>query len=490
MRTAVILLVVFNLLRLAFAFGFELVPQEAYYFFYSQHLALSYFDHPPMLAWFLRLFTTIFGQSELGIRLTAFTLTAATQVCFLLLANRFLPRARRGRAALLFSSTVLVSIVSLISLPDVPLLLFWALSLLQLHRAIFEGRHAGWLLAGLFMGLAFDAKYTAVFLQFGLALFLVASPIYRRLLRTPWPWLSILVAHLAMLPVYVWNAQHGWASFLFQTSGRASGVGGLKPKFFFGLVGTQSALLLPPLLFAMVWIVTRKLPLFLKASRPSRQKPLFLLCFFAPMFFAFTALSLVSLVKPNWLMPTYLTGVLFASMVLSKRLLRWNLGFSAVAHVVVAVELLFYVVPIQSDDTWFGWRELTAQVEKVQAAHPEAFVFSADDYKTTAELTYYTGRKIWGANVVGRRALQFDYIGDDLGVLTGRDAIFVDSQPRSFTPDRAGRTPGVLDGWFREVEELEPILVHNRGAIARKFHVYHCRDYLGPQRPVARAAVH
>src|SRR5262249_55064094 len=67
----------------------------------------------------------------------------------------------------------------------------------------FEQRRASWLLGGLLMGLAFDSKYSGAFLQLGLVLFLALSPSHRRWLKTPWPYLCLASAHLAMLPVYV-----------------------------------------------------------------------------------------------------------------------------------------------------------------------------------------------------------------------------------------------------------------------------------------------
>ncbi|RPH72356.1 glycosyl transferase, partial [bacterium] len=38
-------------LRFVTAFLIPLTPQEAYYWNYAMHPALSYFDHPPMVAW-------------------------------------------------------------------------------------------------------------------------------------------------------------------------------------------------------------------------------------------------------------------------------------------------------------------------------------------------------------------------------------------------------------------------------------------------------
>jgi hypothetical protein len=37
-----------------------------------------------------------------------------------------------------------------------------------------------------------------------------------RILRTPWPWLAVLLALLMVSPVLVWNAQQDWVSFRYQ----------------------------------------------------------------------------------------------------------------------------------------------------------------------------------------------------------------------------------------------------------------------------------
>src|SRR4030067_1633437 len=61
----------------------QLAPQEAYYWNYSRHLALSYFDHPPLHAWLIYLSTQL-GTSEFTVRLFAPLFAFATAYfCFL-----------------------------------------------------------------------------------------------------------------------------------------------------------------------------------------------------------------------------------------------------------------------------------------------------------------------------------------------------------------------------------------------------------------------
>src|SRR3954469_4902550 len=57
-------------LRAVGLFATPLVPEEAYYWLYAQHPALSYFDHPPMVAWVISAGTAVFGNtSEFGVRI-------------------------------------------------------------------------------------------------------------------------------------------------------------------------------------------------------------------------------------------------------------------------------------------------------------------------------------------------------------------------------------------------------------------------------------
>jgi 4-amino-4-deoxy-L-arabinose transferase-like glycosyltransferase len=404
------------------------------------------------------------------------------QVSWLKLAAEFLPKHLLPRAALLFATTGMISVVSLIASPDVPLLLFWALSLLHLYRAIFAERRASWLIAGAMMGLAFDSKYTGVFLQFGLMLFLLASSAHRRWLRTPWPYLSLALAQVFAMPVYVWNAQHNFVSFLFQSAERATRIGAPQLRYLASLLATQATLLMPPLLIALIWLVARSRQ-FLRFGRPGREnvfreKALFFSSFFVPMAAIFVAFSVFALVKPNWLMPCYLSGLLLVP-IYARRWWKWNLTFSAIFHLTAAAEVVLYPIAISNNDTWFGWKELASQVAVLSGRYPNAFLFSVDGYKTSAELSFYLQSKVYGPNVIGQRGLQFDYVGENLSKLQGRDALLITSTPSELTAGRSGTAPQGTE-YFQAYEELDPILIFLRGRIIRKFSVYLYRHYRGP----------
>ena len=160
-------IIIVLLLRFSFIGIMGAMPQDAYYFFYGQHFALSYFDHPPAIAWLLRGFTDVLGRHVYVIKLADTLVTIGTLLAFYSLARYFLPPQRSWNALLLIGATLMVTILSLVSTPDVPLLFFWTLSLITVYKVVFEGRKAYWIWAGIAMGLTFDSKYTAIFLPAG-----------------------------------------------------------------------------------------------------------------------------------------------------------------------------------------------------------------------------------------------------------------------------------------------------------------------------------
>src|SRR6188472_4090880 len=58
-------------LRLVAAAFPPITFDEAYYWMWSKNLAGGYYDHPPMVAFVIRLGTMIAGDTELGVRLVS-----------------------------------------------------------------------------------------------------------------------------------------------------------------------------------------------------------------------------------------------------------------------------------------------------------------------------------------------------------------------------------------------------------------------------------
>ena len=62
-RLCLALVALLLLFRVLLAATADLSEDEAYYWLWSTHLAAGYYDHPPMIAYWIRAGTAVFGQT-------------------------------------------------------------------------------------------------------------------------------------------------------------------------------------------------------------------------------------------------------------------------------------------------------------------------------------------------------------------------------------------------------------------------------------------
>ena len=468
------------LIRLLIVFTMGIMPQDAYYYLYSEHLDFSYFDHPPMVAYMLRLFGLVLGKSVVAIKLTDFIVTLLSLFAFYKLARHFLSEKQAVRASLLYGTTLLLTVLSINTTPDVPLMLFWTLALIYSYKALFEGDLKYWIAAGFMMGLSFISKYTGLFLLFGFFAFLIFSKPHRKHLLSGRSILLLVFFAIGIFPVVYWNYSNDWTSFAFQTADRADSIEEfrLHPELFLGNLATQLMLLIPFLFVGMVVILFKMIRKVIRKRALPSEKHLFLMVFSLPIILFFFGVSLIYWVKLNWIMPGYIAAIILVTSFLGQKVLRGQVVTSLVLHVLLAVQIVFYPVNVESDDTWFGWDKFSYQLEERMSEHPDAFVFADDNYKTSAVLDFYLERKIYAGNVVGSSGKQFSILDPDLSHLEGDDAIFIDTDKRFKHLEKSGEIPEKLLPYFDRIEELEPILVGKEGKEPlRKFLVYKCYGY-------------
>lgn len=179
------------------------------------------------------------------------------------------------------------------------------------------------------------------------------------------------------------------------------------------------------------------------------------------------------------MMPAYITGIIWVSQYCKQRLLKSQLIISVVVHVLMFLFIVFYPIPVKSDDTWWGWNKLNTEVEQRMHNHPGYFLFAFDDYKTSAVLHFISGRKVYSGNLLGEPALQYSIVDKNAPQkLTGQNALFLDSKPRFDNEGMENNIPLELKQHFDSVIELKPILIRNNNRKAfRKFLVYECKSY-------------
>jgi 4-amino-4-deoxy-L-arabinose transferase-like glycosyltransferase len=366
--------------RLVAATYAPLTDDEAYYRLWSLRPAFGYFDHPPMVAWWVWVGRQLAGDNPLGVRLASVLGTAgATWLTFDLAQTAGLARRVAIRAAIWLNATFLIGLGGLLAVPDIPNTFFWLATLCCAYRAV-KGAPQWWLAAGVAAGLACLSKYSALFLAPGLLLWLGASSQGRRQLRTPWPWLGALIAAAIFAPNVAWNAAHGWMTFHKQFGRVVEGgpANGATIKFIGDFV-----LLLNPLvaIFAGLSLARRD------------ARPLWLLS--APLALYLVVHSLHATVQGQWPAPIYPLLVIGASaaaedaqpglMKALRTAAPW-VGFAAIAISALFVLLPPLTLPLADPTQRLrGWPAFAIAVERERVARGAAWV-GALDYGVTAQL--------------------------------------------------------------------------------------------------------
>jgi dolichol-phosphate mannosyltransferase len=207
-------------LRLVYLGSVELLPEETYYWNYSRHLDIGYLDHPPMVAWLIRLGTTLFGQSEFGVRVGALICGVVASFFTYRLSRNLFGEAVALGALLLAQCLPFFFLSGFLMTPDAPLTAAWAATLYFLERALVRGLSAAWWRVGLSLGLGFISKYSIALLAPVTLALMTWDAQSRRWWLTWQPYAAGLLALAVLSPVFIWNAEHEWASFAFQTSRR------------------------------------------------------------------------------------------------------------------------------------------------------------------------------------------------------------------------------------------------------------------------------
>src|SRR5215813_2530103 len=214
---AVIVIAAMTALRIVYASLIDLRTDEAYYWTWSKEHVLSFLDHPPMIAWFIRFGTAIFGDTNLGVRFAGILAMLATQLLLADLVRRVTHDIRAIVLAVLMPEAALYYGLLMAKVaPDTALIPFAVAMIWALVRVADSGDQRWWLAAGLFGGLSLLSKFTAIMLLPAVAAFMLVPDWRMRWLRSPYPWCAALIALAMFSPVLIWNYQHDWASFRFQ----------------------------------------------------------------------------------------------------------------------------------------------------------------------------------------------------------------------------------------------------------------------------------
>lgn len=281
------------------AFFTPISEDEAYYWLWSQNLDWGYFDHPPMVAWWISVGYSLF-QNELGVRLVTVVLNSAS-IFFLW---EMLKPQTQNQIKLFWVSILSVLIIhffSFITTPDAPLLFFTLIYLYLLQKFISNQNLTNTLLLGFSMAGLVYSKYHGI-----LVIISTLIPLIREFYRNKNIYVACAFAILLYLPHIIWIFAHDFTPIRYHFMERSAddNFEWIRVLNYLGMYFLGAAPLLSYFIFNSI---------FKFNSNDLFRKSVLLLAVIPGIFFTFSLLK--DNVQPQWLL------ISFVAMIL---LLYWN----------------------------------------------------------------------------------------------------------------------------------------------------------------------
>ena len=476
------------LVHFALGFSIEFSVDEAHYALYAQHLAWSYFDHPPLVGWIQWPLVTL-TSSEGLIRLVPELLWVIS--CFLvyqvtLEIHHFIQGRNSGyltsalpsanscglMAVLAILAAPMPHVLAIGLLPDTLLAPLSLGLMLMALRWLTQDRFTirDWLLTGLLLGLAGLSKYTAIFTAFALLLVFISTH------RKPWLgkvgfWLAILLALLLIGPVLYWNWVNDWISFKYQI---AHGSGGEWLWRRLGAFLGIQFIAFGPLLILGSYI-------FLKdCMHATKLSLLSLLGFFFIPFIIFASLSGGGGL-PHWTTPAWFCLAPFAGIGLAK---AWSVQRKTVIRALFIFQIALCILgfgfvlsggissaSIKSNPIadLYGWKiagQKAAQLSQINKADGIA----VQNWTLGSRAAWYA--KPIPVFVLDERKDQFDIWFGQLP--QGANIVLINWSGMSFSPPVASKLA------FERCDLLESLEIEHFGQVLSKFDFSLCSNWQGP----------
>jgi hypothetical protein len=471
-----------TLIRLALAVSWDLGNDEAYYALHRHHLDWCFIDHPPMVAFVAAIGPWLCGNlaTPLTLRLGFIALGAAsTYLLARITAQISTPRAGWLAAALFSLSGYFGIVTSTLISPDGPLVFGWLWAL----QAWLQARNMrdsipAWVAAGLAWAFAAWSKFTAVLWLAGPVLLMLTVPACRASLRRRGPWIAATAALLALAPLLLWNAQHGWSAFLFQ-GGRAAPAGRWSPLGPPLLFAAQAAYLFP-------WIALVLLRTLVRRARFGVQdQDLPFLALALPAIGIFPIIALGRWVLPHWGLVGFLGLFPLAARdwdqawIRNPKITRRLAAFAALSLLLITLAIgqarwgVFTPhqatagkkAPLDPTLDAYGWDQVAREVTRLAQTQPAPPAFIATSrWFLSAQLAAALDIPVPVLCLHARDARGFAFWSRPEDWL-GKDGFLVTLEPTSVEP-------AVYDRYFERIEPLGTVSVLRAGGSVRRFQIH------------------
>ena len=357
---------------------------ENYYWLWSKKLDFSYFDHPPMIAYIIKL-TTLFGDNPASVRFGAVILVSATAYTLYLLARRIFDERTALYTFYIFISSVMILAASTLITPDIPLMFFSSFFLYSSYRYIEEDNKKFAYLTGIAGGAMILSKYPGILIIFTT---LVYALIYKReIFKQRYIYIAMVLTIIVFSPVLYWNFANDFISFTFQLNHGIAQEKIFHAKHLVKFLEAQTLLFHPLYLIPLLYFIVRD-------SERFEKKKVFLLLPFLFVLIFFSYFSAFKHANAQWAGTAYLSASVLLGYYFAKyqvrKLFIVALGLSSLAFILIKTPIgIKFVPPVGKLFSRLGKiNQFDSEITKLNLDMKEYKYILIDNYHGS-EVAYY-----------------------------------------------------------------------------------------------------
>ena len=409
----------------------ELLPDEAYYWVYSQYMSWGFFDHPPFVAVWVTISDFLFTY-ELGVRF--FSSISFSLLIYLvwITIDHTLKKKFTWLFIVLVFSTALLNVYGFITTPDTPLLFFFALFLWSYKEYLTKRNTVSYLLLSLAITGMMYSKYQGILI----VLFIFLSN--WKLAKDYKIWLVCLGALVLYIPHIHWQYVNDFPSVRYHLYERASVA---TYKFEYTLMHFVNAIAI----LGFTFIVMYKA--FFKGIKSNDLFHKGLNYIISGFFIFFLVASFRGHVQAQWIAPIMLPLILITFNYLVENNTQLKLfNYLAIANIsiILFVRIMIAnegIIPVKLD--FHGNKQWTLKVKELTKGSDKLFINSFQNASIywfyTKEKTHYQKNYLGRKNQYGFIPNNDVYISDSIAYITriskeystikmkssGKDSIFI-----------------------------------------------------------------
>ena len=363
----------------------EVQGDEAQYWYWSTYFDWGYYSKPPLVAWIIGLFTSIFGNTIFILKLPSFLAHFLTSLVLFNLSKVF---NRNTEESLWLSITYLlffaVSLSSNIISTDPFLLLFWSSSLLFFKICLNKKSIKNIILTSIFVALGFYAKYAMIYFFLCSIILILFTDNKKELIK------SILIISFFVLilisPHLYWLYSTNWVTFIHTGDNFNWNASLYNFEQLFNFIVSQFFISTPIILF-----------IFIKQFAKTKkfiQSYSFEISYSLPILVLITAQSFISRANANWSSVAFIGVSMIAVNILYKNYKKIFLLNTAIGLVVLILVSIFIINPpnISPFNKLQGMKDAAKEIQFLdESLNTDYIVF--DDRMNIAKFLYYLPSK-------------------------------------------------------------------------------------------------